>query len=88
MPWGDCTGPWWTGNCNSGSRRSHGRSASCRRRFGRSFGEPSRLPTTKDEISYLEAVARDLESKLKNVRDRIEGLQSMLGSIENEYRRE
>ncbi|MDD4651886.1 MAG: hypothetical protein PHQ34_06610 [Methanothrix sp.] len=34
--------------------------------------------------SSLEAAARDLENKLKNVRDRIEWLNSMPGSIVND----
>jgi hypothetical protein len=85
MPWGDCTGPWWTGtreertgNYNSCCRRTHGRGDSCGRRFGRSFGAQFLQPSKEDEKSYLEALASDLESKLKNVRDRIEGLQSKI----------
>lgn len=84
MPWRDWTGPWWTGsrkkmtgNCNSGCDRFYGRGASCGRGFGRSFSQPSRLPSAENELSYLEAVSSDLESKLKNVRDRIEQLHTM-----------
>lgn len=95
MPWGDCTGPWWTGtgeertgNFNPVCRRAYGRGASCGRGSGRGFGAPSRLQSKEDKRSYLEAVARDLESKLKNVRDQIELLNSMPGSIKNENGRE
>ena len=90
MPWGDCIGPSWTGsgenrtgNYDFGCRRAYGRVASCGRRLCRRFGANSRQPSAEDERNYLEAVARDLETKLKNVRDRIEQLHSMPGSMEN-----
>ncbi|MDD4651887.1 MAG: hypothetical protein PHQ34_06615 [Methanothrix sp.] len=55
MPWGDCTGLWWTGtrvewtgNYNSSYIRAYGRGASCERRFGRNFGAPYPSPSKEE----------------------------------------
>ena len=91
MPWGDCTGPWWSG---SRGNRAAGYNPWCRRAigygrglgmgygrgYGRGYGyipgEPFRQPTPEEEREYLEAVARNLEEELKSLRAQIDKLQS------------
>ncbi|HPW73299.1 MAG: DUF5320 domain-containing protein [Methanothrix sp.] len=87
MPWGDCTGPWWTGPrgnraagyYNPWCRRAAGFGMGYGRGYGRGFGyipdEPFRQPTPEEKRDYLEAVARNLEEELKAVRAQIENLQ-------------
>jgi len=84
MPCGDGTGPWWMG---SRGNRSSGRvNPWCRGM--RSGHWQSRVfapwynfvgqPTQDEERSYLEEVARQLESDLNAIRERIEKLRSTM----------
>jgi hypothetical protein len=84
MPCGDGTGPWWMDS--RGYRSSGFANPWCRgMRPGRGFRRsrafapgyrPFRQPTPAEERSYLEEVARQLESDLNAIRDRIEKLRS------------
>ena len=83
MPWGDCTGPWWSGSrgnraagYNPWCRRAAGFGRGGGRGFGRYPGEPFRQLTAEEERDYLETVARNLEEELKSLRAQIDKLQS------------